>query len=105
MKLLAIIAACLLSGCTVTVTPLPKYRSVYHRHHAGTIHRRTSSNSTLVDAKWLEEYHRLEADHGNYAIPSDGQIETTSTGKFRVPRAVLKHFDDLNHTLLPTPTP
>ncbi len=98
-----------LCGCgfTVTITPTQKKKPALqasHVHHQK--HKKQQQSATIVvDSNWMSEYHRLESRHGEYKLPDDGKIETLSNGKFRVPRSLIKHFQDLSQTPEVTPTP
>jgi len=86
---------------------VPKHKAIYAHHVSKPLHhiKPSDSISTVVDATWLAQYHKLEATHGNYAIQDDQKIEAVANGKFRVPRTTLQHFDALNKTPPATPTP
>lgn len=56
----------------------------------------------MKETWWIENYHKLEAAHGDYTIPSDSDIVPMGNGQFKVPSAVLTHYQDL---LLAKPSP
>src|SRR6266705_2496119 len=93
-------SALFLPACTITVSPLPTHHSIHHlqRHAAIKPHKPPCIKETW----WIENYHKLEAAHGDYKIPGDSDIEPLPDGRFKVPSSVLTHYQDL---LLVTPTP
>ena len=95
----------LLVGCTVTIKPLTqnkKARVPRHQKHTEKNHPRKKQTNNVKETWWIENYHKLEASHGAYTIPSDVKIRPLPDGRFLVPDEVLKHYQDL---LLVTPTP
>jgi len=94
------VVALFLSACTITVTPLPKHHPVHNstRHVVKKFHK----PSNIKETWWIENYHKLEAAHGDYKIPGDADIQPLPDGRFKVPSSVLTHYQDL---LLVTPTP
>ncbi len=103
MKWLIAFLLIFFTGCSVIITPLTKHRPVHYRNVKR--HHKVSTDYSLVDSEWLAQYRKLKNEHGNYNISSDEEIRTTPNGKFLVPKAVRRHFDDLIHTPLATPTP
>jgi len=104
VKRLAGLLPILLVGCTFTVSTPEKHKPAIHGYVHHRTHR-TASKTTVVDAAWMLEYHRLQATHGDYTVPDDMKIEPLEDGKFRIPKSVLKHFKDLSRTPAATPTP
>jgi hypothetical protein len=101
-------AAAILVGCTITVKPLPPQKKHHHYTHRSNRIKKAGKQEKPTPAKniketwWVENYHKLEAARGDYTIPEDADIEPLPDGRFRVPNAVLTHYQDL---LLVTPTP
>jgi hypothetical protein len=99
------LAMILLTGCTITVKPLPPVTAKKVVHHvAHHVAEKPSSKGTVVDATWVSEYKKMEAQHA-HTIPQDTWINTTQSGKFWVPAAVVEHYQDLIRTPSPSPTP
>lgn len=103
----------LFSGCTITVTPLdkvPKKKGkrtpVHHSTSRSVIKKEAPSHApksaNIKETWWVENYHKLEAAHGDYTIPDDANIEPLPDGRLKVPDAVLSHYNDL---LLAKPSP
>ena len=103
MKRIAIAAIGLsVASCayTISITPIPKEHPVTHikRHEVQAKHKSSPGSKSKWQTKetwWIENYHKLEAAHGEYTISADADIEPLENGKFRVPPAVVQHYQDL----------
>lgn len=103
-----IVPLILLTACTITVAPLPTPRkTVVHHHvvnHTNSQVKVTKTKGTMVDAQWVQQYRKLEAQ-SHHVIPQDSWINATPTGRFWVPQSVIDHYSDLvNATPAPSPT-
>jgi hypothetical protein len=94
----------ILSGCTVTIKPLPKtpsHRTVIYSNRSFS--HKSEAKSSLVDSAWIDKYKEMEKEHGDYTIPDDANIESVN-GKFRVTQSVKNHYQDMLRSK-PTATP
>src|SRR6266705_1149737 len=94
-----------LASCTIYVRPITKKNPPIH--HAASKSRRSSSHhvngTTLVDSNWIASYKKMEREHGNYTIPQDSQVIPIGD-KFRVPKAMSDHFQDMSRAFIPVPS-
>lgn len=106
-----------LSTCTLTIdsNPSPKHKPAAHgksKHKAKkkypseatteSVPEKTPVPPNVKESWWIENYHKLEAAHGDYTIPADAGIKPLPDGRFEVPDKVLTHYQDL---LMAKPTP
>lgn len=108
--ILALVASLFITGCTITVTPLPPAKK-HHQYakHSKSRHiiskTRKKNAKLIVDSDWLMQYRQLEEEHGNYVLRDDSKVESAGEGKYKVTHAMLEHFKDLSQTPVVTPTP
>jgi hypothetical protein len=96
-----------LSACSVTIAPItnPEYaRHGKSKSHPHLVTKKSRTVVHYVDARWLDNYLRLEKEHGNYTVPEDKYIDIQN-GKVIVPDAVVRHYHDLMSVPTPSPTP
>lgn len=106
MKSLFLLAV-FLAGCTFTVSTQDskqkKKPAVHGRGHTVKHAKKQSGTpENIKETWWIENYHKLEAAKGDYTIPDDDGIKPLPDGRFKVPDAVLKHYQDM---LLAKPSP
>lgn len=103
-------------GCTIEVKPIPKQKKRSARtHYSQTSHttktkphpKPPTDDRINVTKEWINEYLRLEDEHGNYRIFDDVRIEPDGRGGYRVPRTVKEHYEDMIRAdiIMPLPSP
>ncbi len=102
MKSVVIAICCLSVACTVSIRLIPTAHR-YVSHQPSVKKHPARNNGVLVDSEWLSNYKELEREHGDYSIDDDKKIKAEGA-KFRVPRAVINHYEDLVRTK-ETPSP
>lgn len=111
LRVTVLILAAMSLGCTITVRPITASTSPKKKHSAKSRHYASSKTvksqpspipNNIKETWWVENYHKLEAARGDYTIPDDANIEPLPDGRFKIPDAVLHHYQDL---LLAKPSP